>query len=285
VTLFDYHSHSRYCDGAGNLADYIESALSRGLAVFGMSGHAPCSITSGWHMKAADLASYLREARSIAGSCSGRIEVLVGLEADYVPGVIEPRAVREANRLDYVIGSVHYLERMSDGTPWTVDGPAEELRSGIRESFAGDARPAVQRYFALVAEMVARSPPDIVGHIDLIRKNNDGLFDTGAAWYRRAFEETLDAVAASQAVVEVNTGAVSRGYGGIYPADDVLSSMARRRIPVTLGSDAHRPEHVAAHFPAALDCLARAGYRECWRLERSGWKAVPLDGLDAGDGK
>ena len=278
--LFDYHSHSRFCDGSGELADYADSALSRGLDVFGFSGHAPCPIASDWHMKAEDLGRYLEEARAIAGRLAGRIEVLVGLEADYVPGVSSPRALREAHSLDFVIGSVHYLDRLPDGTPWTVDGPLEELRRGIGECYGGDARPAVQRYFRLVAGMATADRPDVIGHIDLIRKNNDGLFDAEAPWYRDAVEEALAAVAEASCVVEINTGAVSRGYrAGFYPTDSVLASMARRRIPVTLGSDAHRPGHVAAHFPAALDALARAGYRECWSLSRAGWSAVPLDSL------
>ncbi len=284
--LFDYHSHSRFCDGRGDLGEYAESALSRGLAHFGFSGHAPCPVASEWHMRSGDLRLYLQEARAIAGRLAGRIEVLVGLEADYIPAVSSPRRIRDANNLDFVIGSVHYLERLADGRPWTVDGPAEELRVGIRESFGGDARAAVRRYYALVAAMVAADRPDVVGHIDLIRKNNDGLFDTGAGWYRDAVEEALAAAAESPCVVEINTGAISRGYRvGLYPADDVLASMARRRIPVTLSSDAHRPQDVAAHFPAALGALARAGYRECWSFSRAGWTAVPLDSLGAGDQK
>jgi len=281
--LFDYHTHSRFCDGSGELSNYVERAMTAGLARIGLSGHAPCAIASDWHMKAADLAAYLAGARELAERFSERIEVLIGLEVDYLPGLSSPRAVRASAGLDYVIGSVHYLDRLSDGTVLTVDGPAEELRRGVRESFGGNARRAVERYFELVAEMVRDEQPDVVGHLDLIKKNNDGLYDEEASWYHAAIEETLHVAAASPCVVEVNTGAVSRGYRpDFYPADRVLAAMARLRIPVTLGSDAHRPEHVAAHFGGALDALVRAGYRECWSRTRGGWASIPLDALRVG---
>ncbi len=278
--LFDYHTHSRFCDGKGELSEYVERAAASGLASIGLSGHAPCPVSSDWHMKESDLAGYLAAARGLAGAQAGRVEVLVGLEVDYIPGVISPRAVREANGLDYVVGGVHYLARLSDGTPWTVDGPLEELQRGIRESFGGDARLAVARYFELVGEMAAGEVPDVIAHFDLIKKNNKGLFDEGARWYQAVAEEALRAVAATGCVVEINTGAVTRNYGShFYPADRILAAMAGMRIPVTLGSDAHRPAHVAAHFGAALDALRRAGYRECWRRAGRSWAAVPLDTL------
>ncbi len=282
--LFDYHTHSRFCDGRGAPADYVEAAAAKGLGVLGLSGHAPCPFADDWHMKASDLPAYLQEACAAALGSADRIEVLVGLEADYIPNLSSPRAIRRENALDFVIGSVHYLERLADGTPWTVDGPAEEWTRGVRESFGGDRRRAAERYYALVAAMAAEDRPDVIGHLDLVRKNDDGFLSDAGAWYRDAVEGALAAIAASSCVVEINTGALSRGSrAGFYPAEPVLAWMAGRGIPVTLGSDAHRPEHVAAHFAGALDALARAGYRECWSLSRAGWKAVPLQELGRGE--
>ncbi len=278
--LFDYHTHSRFCDGKGELSEYVEAAVASGLVSIGLSGHAPCPVESDWHMKEPDLPRYLESARALARAQEGRVSVLVGLEADYIPGVISPRAVRQAHRLDYVIGGVHYLGRLSDGTPFTIDGTVEELQRGIREGFGGDARRAVARYFELVGEMAATEAPDVIAHFDLIKKNNKGLFDEGSLWYRAVATEALRALAASGCVAEINTGPVSRNYGThFYPGDGILAPMAELRIPVTLGSDAHRPGHVAAHFGAALDALRRAGYRECWRRDGSSWSAVPLDTL------
>jgi histidinol-phosphatase (PHP family) len=277
---FDYHTHSRFCDGAGDLREYAAAARDMGLVTLGLSGHAPCATASEWHMKAADLPAYLAQGRSLAAEHAGALEILVGLEADYVPGEASPRAVREETGSDFVIGSVHYLGRLSDGTPWTVDGSREELARGVRESFGEDMRLALTRYFELVAEMAGGDKPDIIGHFDLVKKHNKGLFDENAGWYLAAMTAALEAIRGSGCVVEINTGAVSRGYRtDYYPGDATLAAMAGMGIPVTLGSDAHRPQHLAAHFAGALDSLHRAGYRECWRLSASGWKAVALDSL------
>ena len=36
----NYHTHSRYCDGKGELREYVELALANGFSALGFSGHA-----------------------------------------------------------------------------------------------------------------------------------------------------------------------------------------------------------------------------------------------------
>jgi histidinol-phosphatase (PHP family) len=179
-----------------------------------------------------------------------------------------------------VIGSVHYLGWLSDGTMWTVDGPAAELRAGIDQSFGGKTRAAVEAFYRRVADMALSDRPDIVGHLDLVKKNNgdsQDLFDEESSWYREALASAIEAVASAGCVVEVNTGGVSRGFrSDWYPCKWALRRMRELDVPVTFGSDAHDPRHVGFQMREVREFLQDVGYRSLWFQGANGWAECPL---------
>ena len=86
--------------------------------------------------------------------------------------------------------------------------------------------------------MISSSPPDILGHFDLIKKNNKGLFDEEAPWYREAVHETVEALAASSVMVEVNTGGVTRGFReDFYPSLWIVELMRSKGVRITVNSE------------------------------------------------
>jgi len=268
--ISNYHCHSRLDDGVGELAEYADAALARGLATLGFSGHAPVPFDTDWTMPPALLPEYVATVRRLKSEYAGRLEILLGLEVDFLPGLLSTRSqhIRELG-LDFTLGSVHFLGRFRDGTWWTGDGALAELERGLEESFGGSVRAAVERFYALTVQMVTESPPDIVGHFDVIKKNNrDGrFFSEGAPWYRQAVLGALDAVARAGCIMEVNTGGVVRGTSGVlYPSDWILAECLQRGIPVMVNADAHRPEHIDGYFQESYALLREIGYRRLTRL-------------------
>jgi histidinol-phosphatase (PHP family) len=61
--------------------------------------------------------------------------------------------------------------------------------------------------------------------------------------------------------VEVNTSGLDHPVGEIYPSQRLLVACRKKGIPVTLGSDAHRPESVGGHRKAGLAAIRQAGYQ------------------------
>ena len=107
----------------------------------------------------------------------------------------------------------------------------------------------VRAYFSAAREMLAAGRFDVVGHPDLVRKFNarHPFFDEGAAWYRDELERTADAIAACGKPVEVNTGAIARGWlDDAYPSPAFRRLLRERGVRFVLSSDAHSAE--------ALDC-------------------------------
>ena len=147
----NYHTHTRHCDGSGEPRDFAEAALSKGMPRLGFSGHNVVPFPTDWTMPRENLATYLDETRELKARYAGRLEVFVGMEVDYIPGLTSPsHPDTRALGLDFVIGSVHFIGPTDGEHEWTVDGPREELETALRKGFGGSMCALVQRYYRLV---------------------------------------------------------------------------------------------------------------------------------------
>jgi histidinol-phosphatase (PHP family) len=280
MTFGNFHTHTRYCDGRGEPREFAEAALRRLMPRIGFSGHNVLPFPTDWTMPEENLAPYLAEVRHLKAGLRDRLEVYLGLEVDYLPGVITPAdpGIR-ALRLDYVVGSVHFNDPRPGKHEWTVDGTLSEFQAMQREGFGGNLRALVGRYYRSVAAMAAETAPDIVGHFDIVKKNNRNelLFCEEEPWYRAAVRESLEAVACSGRAMEVNTGGVTRGAcASFYPSPWILREALELGIPVVVTSDAHRVEDLDAQFPEAVALLKGIGYRSQRQLTASGWTDTEL---------
>jgi len=274
------HVHSRFCDGEGEPEDYERAARERGFVSLGFSSHVPLPYPNDWAMRPAELPAYLERIRTMKRAAPQGMEIYLGLEIDYIPGLISPRDARfDELGLDFRIGSVHCLGRSADGKFREVDGPPEMLEELLEVDFAGDARALVRAFYRGVAGMLETGAPDLLAHLDLIKKNNRGglYFSEEENWYREALAGLVPLIAASGTVVEVNTGGLARGKTTeLYPAPWLLARLAGAGVPVTVNSDAHRPDQIDAFYPEAVEALRRAGYTSAFVFRAGGWVEAPL---------
>jgi histidinol-phosphatase (PHP family) len=183
--------------------------------------------------------------------------------------------------LDYIIGSVHFVVPPR-GAPFTVDGPPEELEQGIREGWGGDARAAVNAYWDSIEAMLRAGGLDILGHPDLIKKNNprDRWFSEAGEFYRLRTETAAALAAQAGVTAEINTGGMNRKKIALpYPSPPFLRLFREKGVPMVINADAHRPEDLDGHYGEAREALLAAGYTETalfdgrkdglaqWRLE------------------
>jgi len=241
------------------------------LTVLGFSGHAPIPYPPGaedlgirWCTPLDTLFHYLETVREVRNEVSGELDVKIGLEIDFIPHVTGPHhPMFRILGLDYVIGSVHVAGQRSDGTMWTVDCKPEKFAAGLDEIYGGSVEDLVREYYRRIREMVIRQPPDIIGHLDIVKKNNKALnfLDESADYYREAVNETLDTVAGSGCIVEVNTGGIARGFADEpYPSRFIIERCRELGIPMMINSDAHHPKKLTESFDFARDLLRAAGY-------------------------
>ena len=107
----NYHTHTTWCDGKDSPETVVLAAIEKGFGAIGFSSHAmlPEDDTS-WVLTPEKAPRYAAEIRSLAKKYEGRIRILCGVEADYVPGGATPdRRAYAAISPDYIIGSVHFV--------------------------------------------------------------------------------------------------------------------------------------------------------------------------------
>lgn len=247
--MTNLHTHSTFCDGKDTPEDMVLAAIDRGFDVLGFSSHAMLPEALDFTLDEDKARRYAAEVRALAKKYADRIEIRLGVEADFIPPSILPDRSRYAFIApDYIIGSIHFVIA-PDGIRVPVDHALPLLAEGIEKHFGGDGEAVVRAYLAALRDMVAQNDFDIVGHPDLYRKFNGRLrfFDESAPWYRDELVRTADALAASGKTVEINTGGIARGWmDDAYPSAFFRALLRERGVRMILSSD--------AHSAAAIDC-------------------------------
>jgi histidinol-phosphatase (PHP family) len=279
--LSNYHSHTLFSDGSSEPEAYVQSAIEKGLKAYGFTCHAPIPFEQKWCMRPENMEKYLATIADLKGKYTDRIELYAGLEIDYIPGHSSVKHFKNLDgKLDYTIGSVHYVDYFPDGTPCNIDGRPDEFREGLEQIWGNDARLAVTSYYRLVKDMLRNSAPVIVGHIDKIRFHNQDnrLFDPAEKWYVREMMETLELVKQSGSFLEINTRSIyKRGFAEPYPSKEFIAAAAKMKIPVIVNSDAHQPAEVVAGFPEAIRLLRTCGIFSQMALLGNTWQEVELE--------
>jgi histidinol-phosphatase (PHP family) len=288
LTYSCLHTHTDFCDGKDDVETMCRAAFEKGLAAIGFSAHAPVEHAverTIWHLPQARLAEYLDAVRSAKRRWTGKIGVYLGLEVDYIRGRMGPadQVYRELG-LDYIIGSVHYIFPPGGGEPFTVDGPKDEFERDLHIHFDGDAEALAAVYWETAAEMIRSGGFDILGHLDLVKKNNPGgrWFSAAAPYSPEQAAALIPLIAGSGCVVEVNTGGMNRGFfDEPYPSPWFLSLLREAAVPVIITADAHSTAHLGGHYREAGEILLKAGYRrvsvfEGRRAGKPAWKSEEI---------
>ncbi|MDP9372409.1 MAG: histidinol-phosphatase [Chloroflexota bacterium] len=282
MVLANYHTHNRWCDGQGEIEEVIEAAIAAGMGQVGISSHAPVPFPAAYALPLDDLRAYREEVLRLRAVYRGRIEVLLGLELDALPGLRDFNRQRVlAAPFDFCIGSVHFLGTDDAGAPWPLDESDERFAALLAARYGGDIRRLVEEYYGLVAGLAGYPGVAIVGHLDRGAKlwNAGGrYFSEDAPWYRAAVEGALRALAASNLIVELSTGGWRRGLDTPFPSPWIVRRCRDLGIPMTVCSDAHRPDQIAYAYDRALALLRETGHQEIAYFDRAagGWAMGPL---------
>lgn len=257
---FNIHSHSIYSDGKSTPREMVEEAVRQGLTKLGFSEHSPLPFDNNFSVKSDQMPKYIADIADLKEEFKDRIEILCGLEADYIPGVSETFAVtKERYHLDYLIGGVHLVGQSANPDElWFIDGPKWEIYDeGLQKFFDGDIRKGVRCFFDQTNAMIEHEKFDIIAHFDKIKMHNrDRYFHEDEPWYRALAMETLDLIREKGLVMEVNTrGIYKKRYPGFYPSPWLMEEAHRMGIPTIISSDAHHFSELTLEFDAAEEAL------------------------------
>jgi histidinol-phosphatase (PHP family) len=154
------------------------------------------------------------------------------------------------DKLDLVLGSIHFLDRpdqMFDSVP---DGAAQFNGRNIDTIY--------DDYFRRVREMAATGLVDCLAHLDLIKiHGHRPCGEIGSL-----VNETLDFVRAQNLAVELSTAGWRKPVNELYPGNRIIELAIERGIPFTTASDAHSHAQLGDKFAAMAQRMASLRIQE-----------------------
>ncbi len=247
----DYHSHPQ----GHRVQPYTQELLQPWADHARMVGLADIAFTDHDRYHAGidfDEIARLREANS-------DLKIRAGIELDNDPETSAAgRKWVEENwdKLDFVLGSVHYLDRddqMFDSVP---AGAAQFVGRDIDEIYAD--------YFRRVREIAASGLVDCLSHLDLIKIHGhrpkaqiDGLVG-----------DTLDFIQSRGLAIELSTAGWRKPVNELYPSDRIIELAIAKEIPFTTASDAHSHVQLGENYERLAAKMDSLGIREVCIFER-----------------
>lgn len=281
MVLTNFHTHCDYCDGKGDAEEYVKEAINSNLKAIGMTCHAPVPFETDWTMQEKDLTNYADVINALKNKYKNKIEVYLGLEVDYLPGLLgHSSEILKKVDPDFTIGSIHFITKKDMGENLTVDYTQEEFEK-LLKAFDGDIKALVSAYYETMREMLIDLQPDIIGHFDIVKLNNTNnrYFNENEDWYVDTILKTLDSIYLSDSIIEINTGGLTRKkINTIYPSPWILKEAKKRKIPIMINSDAHRKEDIISNFDFAKKEAVEAGYKEQLVILKGNWQYVKIKG-------
>lgn len=265
----DYHVHTARCGHAGGtMREYVEAALARGLAEVAFTDHLPLYFLPGddpdpgLAMTRAELPGYVEEVLALREEYRGRIDVLLGIEADFAEG--HEGALRELLApydWDVVLGSVHWV-----AGAW-IDAPGAEARHRDEGTVF-----LWWEYWRLVAKACASGLFDVMTHFDLPKKFGNRVPES----LRASEDRGVAAARAAGVAVELSSAGLRKTVAEEYPAPSLLARLVAAGVPIVLSSDAHAPAEVGWGRPKLLAAALGAGATEHLSFRRRQPRRHPL---------
>ena len=287
MELMDYHNHHHRCGHAlGSIEDYIKDAIEKNLSEIGIADHFPfgaiadeekyADLIKTISMKVADFPDYIQEIKDLREKYKGEIRVKISTEVGFVTSGIhldQQKKILEPfmDDFDYLLCGVHELK--FDGLPIV---PLSLRIDPNTLKIHGEDK-IHHEYIKKMKSMVETGYFDICTHLDnhkLLWLPEEPTYSE-TAW--QEMMELLDLIKAKGMAVEINTSGTWKGAHSQYPSDNIVKEMIQREIPLTLSSDAHRPENIGYEFEEFIKKAKPWGLTHLCAFEKREQRLIPIN--------
>jgi histidinol-phosphatase (PHP family) len=217
------------------MAAMCEAAIARGIREVAFTDHVDFGPADppGYFQPG----EYLAEIETCRARFGDRLTIRTGAElGDPHLFSEQAQAVLDVGEFDFVIGSSHYADGLQ--VAWEASFFEQPLRQ------------AYEAYFRQVVRLAAEGEFDVLGHLDLVKRD------------AHKFGKPYDGP-------EINTSALYKGYPEPCPSLEILRWYRDLGGEIlTIGSDAHIPDHVGSCFEVALEMARATGFTRLARFEQ-----------------
>jgi len=242
---YDSHMHTPLCKhAAGEPEEYCAQALKSGLKGIIFTCH--CPMPDGFwptvRMSESEFDVYLGLVQRAKDAYKNKLDVTLGIESEYFPGYEKYiENLHQRAPFDYCLGGLH----------WQAKEYLGKYEQGTIEGFR-------RIYFEHLAASAETGLYDCIAHPDLVKNYHPDSWCF--AIIKNTVSSVLDRIAKTGVAMEMNTSGLNKSYSEMNPGNEMLRMMAERKIPIVVGSDAHKPVRVGEHFVTALNNLSEAGF-------------------------
>lgn len=252
MILADYHTHTCFSGDSDALPEeQVKAALRAGLQYMCFTDHEDLDYPEGDTPFIFDTEEYFKVMRSLQEQYHSKIALAIGVELGLQPHLINRLPDFAASRpFDYIIGSTHVVDGLDPYYP--------------RYWKEGTEKEQYTRYFECTLKNIrAFDCFDCYGHIDYIVRYGPGKNrNYSYSQYQDILDEILKTLISRGKGIECNTAGFKYGLGHPNPEEGLI----RRYVELggeilTIGSDGHKPEHIAYDFHRLPELLKSCGVR------------------------
>lgn len=257
--IADFHTHTNFSSDADRNVTpemQIQAAIQKGLQIYCITDHydEDYPSVSGEEGKVEfkiDLPGYFEELTALKEKYKSRIDLRIGIEIGLQPhlGTFYKELVN-AYPFDFVIGSAHVFGGADPYFSKGTNGKTDE--ETYREAFE-----------EMLLDIQNVHDFDVLGHIDyVVRYGMEQAKYYSYEKYADIIDEILRTVIAKGKGIELNTAGFKYGLGFAHPKPEILKRYRELGGEIiTVGSDGHKPEHLAYDFHKTEDILREAGFK------------------------
>jgi histidinol-phosphatase (PHP family) len=258
MIIADYHVHSEFSsDSKAPMELMIEKGIKEGLKKLCFTDHMDYDYPPvSDYTFVFDPEAYIKKINDLKSRYGKQIEILTGIELGLQPHLSDRMtALLEGYPFDFVIGSSHVVDNMD---PY------------FNEYWVGRTiKEGIYRYYeSIIENCKAFQGFNVYGHIDYIIRYIPGQLkaqvkmDYSYTDYADILDEVLKTIIAYGKGIEVNTSGLKYGHLYPHPKPEVLQRYKELGGElITIGSDAHKPEHLCYAFSLVPDLLKSLGFK------------------------
>ena len=267
IITADYHLHSSFSgDSDTPMEEMILKGIDLGLKTMCFTEHNdfdyPITEQDSEGRFEINPDSYLYDLIKYKEKYADRIKILFGIELGLQPHISKKNAAfAKAHEYDFIIASSHLCNGQDPYYPEFFEG--KTLEEAYREY-----------YVSILENIKAFSNFDVYGHLEYIFRYGPGR-DGSFAYeqYQDIIDKILDKLISDGKGIELNTKTLAdTGVTGAFENSPCIAILRRYRELggeiVTVGSDAHTPDKIAANYDTAVSILTDCGFKYYTTFEK-----------------